>query len=228
MSEHPSTADDDRAIALWRCSLLARDEILREDIDELEAHVREAVAERVADGVTESRAVTDAIAEVGVPRVVAAEYAKADPGRVWRRRVQRMLAGPLVALAALVPITLTAVVVTVALRAAGIRDEWALVSYLAVTWVGVLAALVAVGFLARGRTASAIIACAAAYAFLAGLGYVALVSFRGQRYAGFREVIQVCGVVGYGPAPVAMSSLLLLTMRAEARPVRDGLRELTT
>jgi hypothetical protein len=117
MSECHTSADEQ--IALWRCLLLEHDEILREEVDELEAHVREAVAEGVADGASEEQRVADAIAAVGTPWVVALEHAKADPGRVWRRRVQRMLAGPLAALVVMAPLTLLGAAVFTALVTAG-------------------------------------------------------------------------------------------------------------
>lgn len=148
---HPRGQDITAQIALWRCSLVEHDEIVREEVDELEAHVREAIAERIADGAPESQAVADAIAAVGASWAVAGEYAKADPGRVWRRRVQRMLTGPLAAIAICLPITYLATAVangtTARFRAAG----WSMSVGVGVIAVGVIAALVGVARLSRGR-----------------------------------------------------------------------------
>jgi hypothetical protein len=83
-------------VAVWRRSLTAHDEFLRDDLDELEAHVRTGVAARVADGVSEAEAFADAVGDLGPPAGIAEEFGKADPSRVWRCRLRRMLVGPLV------------------------------------------------------------------------------------------------------------------------------------
>ncbi|MBT5711585.1 hypothetical protein HOI71_11115, partial [Candidatus Poribacteria bacterium] len=92
---HPQ-ATSAQEIAAWRRSLLAHDEFLRDDLDELEAHVRTAVEAQIAEGLPESEAAAYAIRDLGTPADIAAEYAKIDPNRVWRRRLRRMLAGALI------------------------------------------------------------------------------------------------------------------------------------
>jgi hypothetical protein len=94
MTHQEATAAEQ--LAIWRRSLLAHDELLRDDLDELDAHVRAAVEARTAEGTPEAEAVASAIRDVGPPAEIAAEYAKFDPNRVWRRRLRRMLAGALI------------------------------------------------------------------------------------------------------------------------------------
>ncbi|MAF12181.1 hypothetical protein CMK11_17180 [Candidatus Poribacteria bacterium] len=98
MSHREATAAEQ--LAIWRRSLLAHDELLRDDLDELEAHVRTAVEAQTAEGTPEAEAAASAIRDVGLPAEIAAEYAKFDPNRVWRRRLRRMLAGVLVGMVA--------------------------------------------------------------------------------------------------------------------------------
>ncbi len=95
MSHHDLT-DLEPRLAAWRRSMLSHDEILRDDLEELEAHLRAGIAGHVDDGMPEAEAVTRAMRDLGEPAAIAAECAKEDPNRVWRRRLRRMLVGPLV------------------------------------------------------------------------------------------------------------------------------------
>jgi hypothetical protein len=156
MPSNPRTAQmgAETRLALWRCSLAEHDEILRDDLDELEAHVRASVAAYCSDGMSAEDAARRSIADLGAPVDIAREYATMDPTRVWRRRVRRMLLGPLVAQAVCLPlVTLTGLV------------SWLLMSnghgLAAVAWpsalvcCGVALALVAAGIhVAGGRPES--------------------------------------------------------------------------
>jgi hypothetical protein len=93
MNEHDAVADE--RVAAWRRSLQAHDEILNDDLRELEGHVRASAEAHAAAGASAGDALDKAIADMGVPAGIAAEYAKVDPNRVWRRRLRRMLVGPL-------------------------------------------------------------------------------------------------------------------------------------
>lgn len=198
---HSSSGVEDQ-LTVWRCSLLAHDEILGEDIDELEAHVREAVAERVADGATESHAVADAIAEVGAPRVIAAEYAKADPTRVWRRRAQRMLAGQLVVSAMAAAVGLPAIAVGSVLMVVGTSDRRAALAAVVTGGVGLLAAVVLVGAVSRGRPRRLV---AALYPFAARWRAALLVSTRARRtLLGLAAVVSLAGWI---PVPFKLEPL---------------------
>ncbi|MAF12182.1 hypothetical protein CMK11_17185 [Candidatus Poribacteria bacterium] len=143
--------DADDQIALWRCSLVEHDEILREDIDELEAHVRESVAACVADGLPRPQATAEAISVMGAPGAIAAEYAKADPGRVWRRRMQRMSLGALTASAAVASIAVAMDMLALVLIAAGVDAGSVVAAVVTVGGVGALTALAAATMMSRAR-----------------------------------------------------------------------------
>ena len=149
MSECHTGAEEQ--IAVWRCALLEHDALLRDDIDELVAHVREGAAHRVENGVDEAAATGGTIAAMGTVWRIALEYEKAHPERVWRRRVQRMLAGPL-ALTAFGTLTwYVGALLSILLTTLGAPDRWAFGAACAVCGIAVALALLAVILVSFGR-----------------------------------------------------------------------------
>ena len=108
MSGHAGDAMSiaDEQLAVWRAELAEHDEILRDDMDELEAHVQASAAAYQAEGMGREDAARLSIADLGSVSGIAAEYATMDPSRVWRRRIRRMLLGPLVAQALCLPLVI--------------------------------------------------------------------------------------------------------------------------
>lgn len=74
--------DLDAALALWRGGLAHHRALLPDDLDELEQHVRDQVADLVAGGATEAAAYRRALAEMGFQP--ADEYRKVYWRKVWR------------------------------------------------------------------------------------------------------------------------------------------------
>ncbi|MBT3267467.1 hypothetical protein HN371_09960 [Candidatus Poribacteria bacterium] len=196
------TADASDQIALWRCSLAEHDEILLEDIDELETHVREGIAARVADGVAEERAAVDAIAAVGSPSAMAAEYTKLDPARVWRRRMRRMLAGSLAASATVASISVVMDLSALALMATGVAAGSVFAAVMAVAGSGALAALAAVAVMSRARPRRLV----ARIGLLVARRRTALVVSRRARLA-FVGASAVVGVASLAPLPPSLAQL---------------------
>lgn len=85
--------DLESRIANWSKRLRQRGTLRDNDIEELEQHVRDATAERIAAGLTEEEAFWVAIGRVGEARDLAAEFGKINSGLVWAQRVFWMLAG---------------------------------------------------------------------------------------------------------------------------------------
>jgi hypothetical protein len=73
-----------RAIADWRQSLASQPGVASTDARELEEHLREQVARFQQGGLRDDEAFWVACRRVGSPADVAAEFAKANPLRVWR------------------------------------------------------------------------------------------------------------------------------------------------
>jgi putative ABC transport system permease protein len=80
-----SRFDLKKAIAAWRRSLEYNSALLREDVDELESHVRDQVRGLVLRGLTEEEAFERAIRQMGNYGKVESEYQKVYWGKVRRR-----------------------------------------------------------------------------------------------------------------------------------------------
>jgi putative ABC transport system permease protein len=78
--------DLDTAIATWRASLTWKRSIDKEDRDELERHVRDAVAEGVLNGMSEEDAFRTAIRRMGQLPQIDREYRKIYWGKLRKRR----------------------------------------------------------------------------------------------------------------------------------------------
>jgi len=75
----------DHAIASWRSSLEFNPRFLREDVDELEQHIRDQVNGLLLHGKEEKEAFEQAIADMGHPFLMEREYAKVFWGKIRRK-----------------------------------------------------------------------------------------------------------------------------------------------
>lgn len=91
--ETPSRFDLDQAISSWRESLAGRPAIRTEDVDELEAHLRDSVARLNGRGLSTEESYLVAVRRLGDSTVIDAEYGKVNTAEVWRERVFWMIAG---------------------------------------------------------------------------------------------------------------------------------------
>jgi putative ABC transport system permease protein len=80
-----SRFDLEKAVAAWRRSLEYNSALLREDVDELESHVRDQVRGLVLRGLTEEEAFERAVRQMGGYGTVESEYQKVYWGKVRRR-----------------------------------------------------------------------------------------------------------------------------------------------
>ena len=79
----------------------------KDELQELETHLREQVAGLVDVGLSEQEAFSVGVSRLGVPNELCAEYAKASPMRIWRHRLcTLLLAAPAVGIGAFVAIFL--------------------------------------------------------------------------------------------------------------------------
>ena len=79
--------DFDEALRRWRNSLNGTEAILSQDIAELETHLLEEVARLEGAGLAQDEAFVIACRRLGSPDALSAEYERADPGSVWRKRI---------------------------------------------------------------------------------------------------------------------------------------------
>jgi hypothetical protein len=74
-------------IAEWR-ALVAGDPVLdAQDVDELEAHLRDQVAELSEAGLSDDEAFLVAVKRIGKLDVVSREFARENRGKLWRQLV---------------------------------------------------------------------------------------------------------------------------------------------
>lgn len=94
---HPTMAtppfDLNRSLQEWRRRFAASAPIRSENIDEMEAHLRDSTAAWVGRGLTEEEAFLIALRRIGPSDALAAEFAKVHPGDVRRTRAVWMLGG---------------------------------------------------------------------------------------------------------------------------------------
>lgn len=77
--------DLEKALAAWRHPFKYQRSFLKEDLDELERHIRDAVAELVAEGMSEEAAFREAVQELGDFGGAEDEYRKVYWGKVKRK-----------------------------------------------------------------------------------------------------------------------------------------------
>lgn len=94
--ETPAGFDLNAAIETWRQELLAQPGLAPDDRRELEAHLRDTVAELRRRGMDDEESFVLARHRVGKPPQIATEFANADPLRTWRQRMLWMAAALLV------------------------------------------------------------------------------------------------------------------------------------
>lgn len=87
--------DLSEAIGAWRRGMGANPDIQDGDLDELEDHLREGVAELRQSGLSEEEAFLVAARRLGDPEALAGEFATADPGLRRRVRLRWMVVGAL-------------------------------------------------------------------------------------------------------------------------------------
>ena len=88
-----------QAVAGWRQRMSGQPDIQDGDIDELEDHLRETVAELRGAGLNDEEAFLVASRRLGDPEALAGEFAAADPSLRRRLRLRWMVVGALAVLA---------------------------------------------------------------------------------------------------------------------------------
>jgi hypothetical protein len=91
--ENPTTFDLNNAICRWRDGLRQSPHFREENLAELEAHLRDSVAELQGRGLTDEESFLLATRRLGNPARLDSEFAKVNRGQVWLHRVLWMLAG---------------------------------------------------------------------------------------------------------------------------------------
>jgi hypothetical protein len=86
------------AVLGWRRRMGAQPDIQEGDLDELEDHLRETVAELRGTGLSDEEAFLLAARRLGDPETLAGEFATADPGLRRRLRLRWMVIGALAVL----------------------------------------------------------------------------------------------------------------------------------
>ena len=99
--------DLNESITHWKSVLSEKGACSRDEVNELEAHLREQVADLVEVGLSEREAFSVGVSRLGTPNALGTEYAKASPMRIWRHRLATLLlAAPALGIGAFVAIFL--------------------------------------------------------------------------------------------------------------------------
>lgn len=93
--ENPTPFDLSAAVQGWRHALAQSPSFQSENLDELEAHLHDAVAGLKARGLSEEESFLIATRRLGQPEVLACEFGKVNIAALWRDRALWMLAGML-------------------------------------------------------------------------------------------------------------------------------------
>ena len=91
--------DLNQTIRQWRENLASQPEFRAADLDELEDHLREGIAELQAAGLNQEEAFLVAARRLGDPKALASEFAMASPDQRRRFRLRWMVVGALALLA---------------------------------------------------------------------------------------------------------------------------------
>ena len=89
--------DLDRLVREWRRQMTQCETMRRDDIDELEEHLRESIKSLAATGLSAEEAFLVAESRLGKPKRLAKEFSKTNNGFVWKQRVFWMVAGHMLA-----------------------------------------------------------------------------------------------------------------------------------
>ena len=96
-----------KSITNWKLAMSRKGACSKDEMQELEAHLREQVADLVDVGLSEQEAFSVGVSRLGVLNELCAEYAKASPMRIWRHRLcTLLLAAPAVGIGAFVAVFL--------------------------------------------------------------------------------------------------------------------------
>jgi hypothetical protein len=91
--ENPASFDLNQNMRQWRDSLAQSAALRTEDLDELEQHLRDSMAQLRARQLSEEESFLVAARRLGGGEVLTREFAKANPSRVWQSRLCWMIAG---------------------------------------------------------------------------------------------------------------------------------------
>ena len=91
----------DQEIRRWRSSMSARLPLHGEAVAELESHLRDAMQKQVQAGLEPRQAWTAALAQLGSPDAIAAEYGKLSEHAVWRWLPAKVILGGYAVVAAM-------------------------------------------------------------------------------------------------------------------------------
>lgn len=95
--ESPAPFDLNKSLGQWRANLQNLGGFRADELDELEAHLRESLSELHARGLAIQEAFMIATRRLGSERQLSDEFAKANPQRTWTERAMWMAAGALAA-----------------------------------------------------------------------------------------------------------------------------------
>jgi hypothetical protein len=95
--ENSTPFDLDQALRQWRASLENLGEFRAEELEELEGHLRESISALHVRGLPLQEAFMIATRRLGSDRQLSAEFAKANPQRLWTGRAMWMAGGVLAA-----------------------------------------------------------------------------------------------------------------------------------
>jgi hypothetical protein len=90
---NPTPFDLERELRGWRTNLLSLKALSTQDVEELETHLRESMADLRRQGLSPEEAFLIASRRLGRSEQLAEEYAKTHPHRVWLDRVLWMVLG---------------------------------------------------------------------------------------------------------------------------------------
>jgi hypothetical protein len=133
--ENSTSFDLDQALGQWRASLQNLGGFQAEELEELEGHLRESIALLHARGLSIEEAFAIATWRLGSERQLSAEFAKANPQRLWTERAMWMVIG---VLAALVLRAVTAPIATFGMNCAlwsGVNEHLAAALHLLTGWI---------------------------------------------------------------------------------------------
>src|SRR6266566_9681761 len=94
--ENQAGYDLNAAIERWRLELAAQPNLALADQRELEAHLRDTVAELQRRGLNDEESFWLARRRVGQPQQLGEEFVKANPAKAWRERIFWMALGIIV------------------------------------------------------------------------------------------------------------------------------------
>ena len=93
--------DLDHSIANWRATIARNGTCSTDELEELEAHLREEIEALAELGLSEQEAFSIGVSRMGNSGAISSEYAKASPLRLWFRRLRIfLLAAPAIGVGA--------------------------------------------------------------------------------------------------------------------------------